>query len=162
MNVRQSMQVVQSLLTQAVSLANTTYENQSVFAGQAGTSAAFTAVGGGYKYQGTTTQQSVLTPTGEALPYTLTGDAAFGAVSSQVVGYQNLAPALTSGTLLSDVSGARLKGIAAGPINVTVGATTTSIDLSQAATAGDVVSLINAGLTAAGSNATVTYSPAAL
>jgi flagellar hook-associated protein 3 FlgL len=148
-------QVVESLIRQAMDLGNRAHRGQAIFGGQNGTVNPFVSVGGGYKYQGTTTQQGILTPTGSTIDYTLSGDVAFGAVSSQVVGYRNIAPALDSNTRLSDLEGAQLAGVSMGPITLTVGSTTTSVDLTDAATAGDVVNILNDALLAAGSDATV-------
>jgi flagellar hook-associated protein 3 FlgL len=146
---------VDSLLQRALSLANTRYQGQSVFAGQNTTADAFLSIAGGYKYQGTNAAQNILAPTGSPIPYTLTGDSAFGAVSSQVVAYKILSPALTASTRLSDLNGAALNGIAAGPVNITVGATTVSADLTNAATVNDVVSILNSALASAGTTASV-------
>jgi flagellar hook-associated protein 3 len=155
-------EVVNSLLNQALQLANTRYQGQALFGGQNGTQDPFVAVGGGYKYQGTTSQQGILTPSGSTINYTLSGDSAFGAVSSQVVGYRTLTPALTGSTRLADLNGATLKGISPGPVSMTVGATTLSVDLSQAATVNDVVSLLNNALVSAGSDASVGFSGGSL
>jgi flagellar hook-associated protein 3 FlgL len=148
-------EVVAALISQALDIGNQRYQGQAIFGGQNGVDNPFTSVGGGYKYTGTTAQQGMLTPTGRTITYTMSGDAAFGAVSAQVAGYKDLTPAVTGMTRLTDVHGARGTGVAAGSIDVTVGGTTTSIDLSGAATMGDVVSLINAGLAGAGADATV-------
>jgi flagellar hook-associated protein 3 FlgL len=155
-------EVINSLLTQALSLGNQRYQGQSIFGGQNGIQDAFASVGGGYKYQGTSLPQTVLSPTGSAVEFSVSGNTAFGAVSSQVVGYRNLGPALTSATRLADLHGAQLAGVHTGPINLTVGATTTSLDLSAASTAGDVVSMINAALLTAGSDAAVSLSGTSL
>jgi flagellar hook-associated protein 3 len=155
-------QIVNSLLQQALDLSNRRYQGQAIFGGQNGAVTPFVAVGGGYQYQGTAAGQGILTPAGGAIDYSLSGDTAFGAVSSQVVGYRNLAPALTAGTRLADLGGATLAGVPTGPVAVTVGGTTTTVDLSQAATVGDVVTLLNAGLTAAGSTASVAIAGGAL
>src|SRR5437763_3163488 len=106
--------------------------------------------------------QGMLTPTGSQIEYTMNGNEVFGGLSSQVVGYRTLTPGLTGGTKLSDLSGAALKGVTAGIVNVTVGATTTAVDLSSAKTVNDVVSMLNAGLAAAGTTATVAMSGGSL
>ncbi len=108
-------QVVNSLLSQALDIANTRSQGQAIFGGQNGIDDPFVAVGGGYKYQGTTTQQGILTPAGGTIDYTISGDQAFGAVSSQVVGYKNLTPALIAGTRLADLGGAQ-RGKASRPV----------------------------------------------
>jgi flagellar hook-associated protein 3 FlgL len=148
-------EVVASLVSRALDIGNQRYQGQAIFGGQNGVDNPFTSVGGGYKYTGTTAQQGMLTPTGGTITYTMSGDQAFGAVSAQVAGYKDLTPTVTLTTRLADVGGATGKGVTTGPIDITVGGTTTSIDLSDAATMGDVVNAINAGLAAAGSDATV-------
>ncbi len=155
-------QVINSIINQAMDIGNQQYEGQSVFGGQNGSSNAFASVGGGYLYQGTSSPQTILTPTGGSLDVTLSGDQVFGAISSQVVGYQNLTPALTGGTQLSDLSGATLDGVKPGTVNLTVGGTTTSVDLSSAASVNDVVNDLNAAITAAGSDATISTSGGSL
>ena len=151
-------QVVSSLLSRVLDLSNTRYANQSVFGGQNGTEDAFTSVGGGFKYQGSQAGQGILTPTGSEIPYTLNGNQVFGGLSSQVIGYRNLTPAVNANTRLADLNGATLAGVHPGTINVTIGAATVAVDLSQAATAGDVVNLVNNALTTAGSDASLSLS----
>ena len=151
-------QVVDSLINQALELSNTQYQNQSIFAGQNTTGAAYTSASGGYKYNGTSQGQAILSPTGSSLEYTLDGSTVFGGVAAQVGGGQSLAPALISNTRLSDLGGATLSGVTGGPINLTIGGSTVTVDLTNAATAGDVVNQINAALTTAGSNASISLS----
>jgi flagellin-like hook-associated protein FlgL len=148
-------QVVNSMLTQLMTLANTKYQGQAVFGGAATEGDAFVAAGAGYRYVGSSSPQGILTSDGTTLDYTVDGGQVFGGLSSQVSSYRPLSPALTAGTRLADLSGARSAGIAGGSVNVTIGATTVAVDLSGAATAGDVVNLLNAALTGAGSDATV-------
>jgi flagellin-like hook-associated protein FlgL len=151
-------QVVNAMLQQALDLANRRYQNQAIVAGQNGTIDPFISVGGGYQYQGTSSPQGILTPTGGNIPYTLSGDDAFGAVSSQVIGYRDISPALTPATRLSDLGGATLKGVTPGPITLTAGATTVTADLSNAATINDVLTILNDAFASAGSDASVAIS----
>ena len=99
-----------------------------------------------------------MTPTGGSLAYTLDGSTIFGGGAAQVGGTTALSPALTFTTKLSDLAGATGTGVTGAPINVTVGGTTVSVDLTHAATAGDVVNQINAALTSAGSTASISLS----
>jgi flagellar hook-associated protein 3 FlgL len=151
-------QVVDSLISEAMDLANTQYQGQSVFGGQNTGAPAYTSVDGGYAYGGTSQGQAILTPTGGSVAYTLDGSTVFGGGAAQVGGTTTLSPALTSTTKLSDLAGATGKGVTGAPINVTVGGTTVSVDLTNAVTAGDVVNQINAALTTAGSTASVSLS----
>ncbi len=95
-----------------------------------------------------------MTPGGGAIQYTLDGSTIFGG-SSEVGTGASLNAALTGNTKISDLNGARNLGVSLGTVNVTVGATTVPVDLSGAATASDVVNLINTQLGAAGSTATI-------
>lgn len=147
--------VVDSLISRALAIGNTRYQNMSIFGGQNLTQDAFSFVNGGYKYNGSTIGQGILTPDGSTLEYTVNGNQVFGGLSSQVVGYKDLTPALTSGTQLADVSGARLKGVTVAPISIADGATTLTVDLSRATTIGDVVTQINAALSSAGLTSSV-------
>ena len=81
-------QVVDSLISQALDLSNTKYQNESIFAGQNTTGSAFTSAGGGYKYNGTSQGQGILSPSGSSLEYTLDGSTVFGGVAAQVGGGQ--------------------------------------------------------------------------
>jgi flagellar hook-associated protein 3 FlgL len=147
--------VVDSILSRVYAISNQQYQNASIFGGENGTQAAFVSAGGGYKYNGSTTAQGVLTPDGSTIPYTLNGNDVFGGLSSQVVGYKNLSPALAATTRISDLSGARNAGVSLGQVQLTDGATTLNVDLSGAATVGDVVSSINTALTNAGLSSSV-------
>ncbi|HVS72428.1 MAG TPA: flagellar hook-associated protein FlgL [Phycisphaerae bacterium] len=148
-------QVVNSMITQLLSLANTQYEGQSVFAGAATGNTAFVAAGAGYQYNGSAGSQGILGEDGSSIDYTVNGGEVFGGLSAQVTSTQSLNPALTTSTRLADLNGAAGNGVTAGPITITVGATTVTADLSPAATADDVVNILNAALTGAGSDATV-------
>ena len=75
--------------------------------------------------------QGVLTPSGASLQYTVNGNQVFGGQSGQVTGYQSIGPNLTPTTRLADVAGALNKPVSTGPILVSLGATTMSVDLSR-------------------------------
>ena len=147
--------VIDSLVSQAISFANTRYQGQSVFGGQNGTQDVFASTSGGYVFQGSAQQQGILTDTGTNLNYTVDGNQVFGGLSAQVSGYRQLTPALTSTTRLADLGGASGSGIAPGSVLVSDGTTSITVDLSKAATVGDVVNTLNTQMTAAGLNATV-------
>src|SRR5439155_7066034 len=78
------------------------------------------------------------------LPYATneSGPAVFGAFSSQVQGTVDLNPPLTPDTPISALNGGQ--GLALGSIQIGDGTTRKVIDLSSAATIGDVAGLIEA------------------
>jgi flagellar hook-associated protein 3 FlgL len=150
--------VVDSLITQALALANTRYQGAAVFGGANSTQDPFVGAAGGYRYQGSAQPQGILTPNGGTINYTVDGNKVFGGTSSQVIGYQNLTPSLTPTTQISDLGGATGKGVQLGVISVTSGATTFNVDLTKASSIGDVQAQLQSALTAAGSAATVSLS----
>ena len=149
--------IIDNLLNTTYSYANTQYQNQSLFAGMSSNNSAFGMINGGYNYQGTAGGSSILTPGGGSLQYTQDGSTIFGG-SSQVGTGASLNAGLTVNTKISDLAGARNLGVSLGTVNVTVGASSVAVDLSGAATASDVVNLINAQLGTIGSSATVSIS----
>ncbi len=146
--------VVDSLITQALALANTQYQGAAVFGGAASAQNPVVAAAGGYKFQGSSQPQGILTPNGSTINYSVDGSNIFGG-SSQITGYQNLTPSLTANTQISDLAGATNKGVNLGVISVTSGSSTFSVNLSKAATIGDVQADLQSAITAAGSAATV-------
>jgi flagellar hook-associated protein 3 FlgL len=148
-------ETIDSMLQQVLTLANTRYNGSSVFGGANGVSDAFAVSGGGYKYQGSTAQQGVLAPDGSTLDYTVDGSSIFGGTSAQVTSDADISPALTSDTTLQSIGGATGNGFSGGKITINYGTTSVNVDLSTAATAGDVVSTINSALSANGIPATV-------
>lgn len=147
--------VVDNIINTIANLANSRYQGAAVFGGANGIDDPFKATAGGYLYQGSTQGQSMLLDNGQSLAYTVDGNAIFGGQSAQVVGYQNLTPGLAPTTRLVDLGGQRGKGVTPGPITITSGATTLHVDLSGAATVGDVVNTIQTALTGAGISANI-------
>jgi flagellar hook-associated protein 3 FlgL len=148
-------EVVNSLLARALTIGNQRYQGLAIFGGQNGVDNPFSSVGGGYKYTGTTGEQGIVTPTGSTLNYTINGDDAFGAVSSEVVGYKRLSQMVSAATQVSDLRGPNGETLSLGTLNISMGTTTVSVDLSQASTMADVTRTLNAGLTSMGSTAQV-------
>ena len=72
----------------------------------------------------------------------MTGDEAFGAISSEVEGNVDLEPVVTYDTRLADMAGGM--GISPGSISVGDGVSATIVDLSSAETLGDVAQLLQA------------------
>lgn len=150
--------VVDSLLSQTLALANRQYRGASLFGGINGTQDPFVAAAGGYLYQGSTTQQGILTPGGDTIEYTIDGNALFGGLSAQVVGYRQITPNVTANTRLADLRGATGTGVTLGTVTLTDGTNTAVVDLSGAATAGDVLTLVNDALAANSISATMAAS----
>jgi flagellar hook-associated protein 3 FlgL len=136
--------VVQSLYTQALAIGNQQFNGQFLFGGATGNTQPFVSSSTGVmQFVGSaqTLQNSI--NTGISLSFQTSGAQVFGALSSGVNGSANITPSLSATTRLSDLGGAGNNGIQLGTITLGNGTVTKSVDLSGAASVGDVVNLIN-------------------
>ena len=140
-------EVVKSLTSQALSAANKQLNGVYLFGGDRSNTAPFIDSNGRIKYVGSPTVLQNQFDESTLLPFEVNGDKVFGALTTQVAGSVNLAPALSAGTRLVDLGGAVGNGIHPGTIRLGNGTTTADVDLSQAGTVNDVIKAINnAGL----------------
>jgi flagellin-like hook-associated protein FlgL len=155
---------INGILNALVSVANTQARGNFIFAGQNGTQAPFTASNSGILYTGSTDEMRTRVSLDNQIDFSIDGSDVFGALSSQVIGIADMNPDMTANTMLSDLNGAMGAGIRLGSIRILDGAgPSVVIDLSKAATVGDVISKINidgggvtATLGADGSSFTIT------
>lgn len=152
-------QVVSNLLSSLISTsANLRLEDRYLFGGSRTGTAPFAEEAGGVVYLGDETSLYGNVADGQTIAMNLTGSEAFGALSSEVEGTVNLNPGVTLGagtvppTRLADLRQGR--GIPDGSIAITVGVTTTTVNLASAEDLDDVRDLINAS--GAGITVTVT------
>lgn len=136
--------VVSSMIDQLFAEANAEWQGLHIFAGQNGGQRPFASFLGGVRYLGSGI--GLVNDNGLGLPITLSGDEAFGAVSARVAGQVDLNPALSNGVYLEDLGGVDGEGVTGGMVALTVGANTTEIDLSGAATVGEVLDRLQAEL----------------
>ena len=148
---------VQGLIQTVVNAGNTTFQGRNLFGGSLNTSPPFSVdSSGAVVYSGDQQTLNTYVDTNLTQGTNLDGNTAFSALTAPITA--DLNPALTLQTQLSDLNGG--KGIVPGQISVTLSspATTTTIDLSQAKTIGDLKGLIESSLGAA--NVTVSINPA--
>ncbi|MEL7237520.1 MAG: flagellin hook IN motif-containing protein [Planctomycetota bacterium] len=139
--------VIRSIESQIFNLANTTSNGVSLFGGDAivGGRAAYSRTENGVQFNGSVNE--LVTDVGDDnISFQVSGTDVFGGKTARQLG-RDLSPALSAGTRLSDVDGARGSGIDRAEIRLSNGGTFTTIDLSQADTIGDVVTTINAAAT---------------
>ncbi len=165
-------QVVSDILSSLLSTsANLKLEDRYLFGGSRTGTAPFAEEAGGIVYLGDEARLYGNVSQNQSIAMNLTGSEAFGALSSEVEGTVDLNPGITLGagtvppTRLADLRQGR--GIPDGSIAITVGATTTTIDLSSAEDLDDVRDLINASgagitvtVTAAGTGLRLTHGSA--
>ena len=84
--------MIHSLIQQALSLANTRYQGAAIFWSANSTQDPFSEAGNGYKFQGSSVPQSILTNDGSTMNFSVDGNAVFGGLSGQVKGYQQSDP----------------------------------------------------------------------
>ena len=152
--------VIDSLLIELFAISNRQFQQVHFFGGSATAKAPMTELFGGFRYggQGTglATDLGLLNP----IPLTLSGEDAFGATSARVVGNTDLDPTLVADTRLVDLNGARGLGVTLGEINVDVGGTISTLDLTTAHTIGDVAAMLQAEIRLTDASATVMISAA--
>lgn len=139
-------QLIQSLLT----ISGRESPAGHVFGGSAPSRAPVVSFLNGYRFGAT--GGGLVTDLGDALgvggiPLTLGGGNPIGATSSRVRGSVDLDPALTAETCLCDLNGARRVGVQTGPIEISInGSERLTVDLSDASTAGDAATRIQAAI----------------
>lgn len=138
---RASATIIDEILSEMISLGNTKFAGRYIFAGRDTLTAPFSKTDSGVYFGGDTGAVTV------SIDYTSTSStsvdaaAAFGAVSSEVKGTQDLNPALTVEALLSELNGGA--GVAEGSVTISDGFTASTVDLSGASTLADVIAAIN-------------------
>ncbi|MDP9172280.1 MAG: flagellar hook-associated protein FlgL [Planctomycetota bacterium] len=135
--------VAKSLYSQALSIANKSFNNAFLFGGDSASQAPFVSGPAGLQYTGTSQTLNNLYDDGTSLSFQVSGSSVFGALSSQVGGSTNVSPSLTAVTRLSDLGGAVGHGVHLGPIQISNGAVTKTVDFSSASGVGDIVNTIN-------------------
>jgi flagellar hook-associated protein 3 len=158
--------VVQSIYTQALAIANQQANGQYLFAGASANTQPFVESNGVVEFVGSAdTLQSQIND-GIQVDSQSNGAEVFGALDTGVNGTADLAPDISATTPLSSLGGATNTGIQLGSLTLSNGVVTKNVDLSSAATVGDVVNLINqaavGGITATitGQGLTITGAPA--
>ncbi len=158
---RKSMAVViESMVSEMVSIANRKYQGVHVFGGNATGSEPMVEMLGGWKYQGK--GDGMFTDMGLPKPFPITvgADRAFGAKSVRVEGSRDLDPQMTGSTRLQDLNGARGLGISKGTIVVDVDGVNADVDLSGAHDVDDVINKLAEAIQATDPGAVVQIDPA--
>lgn len=135
--------IVDELLRELISIGNTRFGGRYIFAGRDTLTAPFESLGDGVYFGGDTGEVAVSIDYSSASSTSVDAAAALGAVSIEVQGTKDLDPLVTLDTLLADLNGGR--GVNPGSITISDGVNVSTIDLSHAATVGDVIAAINAG-----------------
>jgi flagellar hook-associated protein 3 FlgL len=136
-------QVVNSLITEAQSLANTQINGVYVFGGAKSNQEPFVSAGGGVQFVGSPDVLQTQVDQNTLMPTEVSGQTVFGGLSPGVAGTGTLSPAVSSTTQISSLTGATGDGVTLGAIQLSNGTTTQTVDLSSAQTMGDVVADIN-------------------
>ena len=140
--------VIDSLISQLVSVGNSRYLNTYLFSGHQ-SATPFQQTSSGVVYRGDAGRmETVIDLDGSQDAFTVSGLEFFGAISTEMRGTVDLDPALTAQTRISDLDGALERGVQLGRILVSANGVQTEIDLSGAATVGDVIDKLNASLPA--------------
>ncbi|MGA2034547.1 MAG: flagellar hook-associated protein FlgL [Thermoguttaceae bacterium] len=135
-------QQVDAAIQQLVSTANQQFSGRYLFAGSASNAAPFTTNSdGSITYSGGNAWLSSYSDVNLTFDTNVTGADAFGGMSQPIQGTA-LQVAATADTRLADLN--QGKGVSLGSITISDGQTTSTVDLSGAATLGDVAAMISA------------------
>lgn len=139
--------VAQSILDRVVAVGNRKYLDTYLFGGYKGGTQPFERVDDGVIYNGDDNRQKTTVESDWSQDsFTTPGTEFFNAVAAQVRGAVDLNPSISSDTLVSDLRGATGSGVSLGRVRISNGTTQADIDLSGAATIGDIVDKLNAGM----------------
>ena len=134
---------VKSIYDQLLQIGNTSFNGSYIFGGSKQDKAPFVETDGGVQFVGSSKILSNDVDESSQAAFQVDGAQVWGALSSQVESANDLTPAVTTDTRLSDLRGATGNGVTASVITVSNGATSAKVDLSNADTLGDVVDAIN-------------------
>ncbi|MBU0640606.1 MAG: hypothetical protein KKB50_17225 [Planctomycetes bacterium] len=141
--------VIDSLIDRAVAVGNERYLDTYLFAGHYVDQAPFEMVEDGVLFRGDGNRLRTIADTDLSQDwFTLSGPELFQSVSERVQGIVDLDPAVTEQTRISDLRGTTGQGVRLGQIVVSDGTAQANIDLSGAATVGDVIDRLNAEMPA--------------
>ena len=131
------------IIDQLSALASSTFAGRYIFGGTETETAPFTDLHGGIAYLGNNESMEVNVGFDSRVGINVTANAALGAGSKDIGGSLDLDPGLDADTRLAWLNNGR--GVAAGTIRIDDGAGTTyTVELTDAATIGDVMDRINA------------------
>ncbi len=133
---------IDSAIRQLTQLANQKFRDRYLFGGSRTGSAPFATDGSYLAYRGNEGVLRSFADLGLLYESNKSGADVFGTYSQQVTGGSDLNPVLTANTSLSELRGGL--GITRGSIAISDGTTTSIIDISRAATIGDVAAMIEA------------------
>lgn len=137
-------EIVKSLYSQMLSLANTQNNGVYLFGGDRSNAAPFVESANGIQFLGSGTQLSNSFDASTVMSFTTSASDVFGQVEARVAGSATLAPSVAASTRLADLNGATGTGVHPGTIVLSDGVTSKSIDLTGADSVGDVITRINA------------------
>lgn len=156
---RNQATVVDSMINALLSIANREQRGIHLFGGDAHAREPFETLHQGIRYVGSGLGMRADLGLASDIRLTMGGPQAFGALSGRVEGDRDLDPSMTAETRLADLRGANGRGVTPGTIEVEVGGTPLSVDLSTADSVGDVVDRLNAAIQSIDPGAVVAIDP---
>ncbi|MCH6550790.1 MAG: hypothetical protein IH804_02085, partial [Planctomycetes bacterium] len=151
--------VINLMLNEMVTIANRQYQDIFLFGGDVTARPPIVEHLTGLLYQGGGDGMSTDLGLSRSIPITMSGADAFGSLSARVKGDRDLDPGMVTNTRLVDLNGARGLGVSLGSINVDVGGTDVTVDLSEAHTVMDVIDALNAAIQPLDPTAVVSIDP---
>ena len=150
-------EVINSIIQSLEGIANREFHGIHVFGGAAHAQSPFSSHMGGMRYDGQGIGLFTDIGMGQSTPLTISGEEAFGSLSSRVEGDQDLDPRMQQGTRIADLGGARGLGVERGTVVVNIGGTEIEVDLSDVATVEDVRSRLEGAIQSVDPGSSVGY-----
>lgn len=139
--------VIDGTIRQLLALANRETNGVYVFGGATVSRPPIQELRGGFRYVGRGSGLYTDLDPGDDIPITIGGENAIGATSARLESRLDLDPGLTPDTRLGDIRGGRGLGVADGSVSFSFnGGPSTTVDLSDADTAQDVVDRLTSAI----------------
>lgn len=147
--------VIDAMIQNLLSIANRNYQDIYFFGGSRTSAAPVSELLGGLRYTGQGDGLAGDYGLSKPLRVTLLADRAFGAMSRRVEGDRDLNPIMDGTTRLADLNGAGGFGVRLGVVNINIGGTQVSADLTGGHSVQDAIDVIQAAIQTVDPGATV-------
>lgn len=147
--------LINEILEQMVSIANTACYDTYIFAGVNRTVIPYDRHAGGVLFQGDISGVETRVAFDNTVSFNVQGNETFGVMSGRVNAAVDLNPDIAGETLLSDLNGALGLGVRLSTITISDGVNSERIDLSGCVTVDDVLNKINTDATLTGATAVI-------
>ncbi|MCZ6836418.1 MAG: flagellin [Planctomycetota bacterium] len=147
--------VINAMLENLMSISNRQYQDIYFFGGNRTTKPPITELLGGLQYNGEGKGLTADFGLSKPVAITMSASQAFGSLSTRIQGSKDLNPGMIPSTRLLDLNGARGFGVNPGTVEINVGGTLVSADLTNAHTVQDAIDSLQTAMQTIDAGATL-------